>query len=348
MGADGSPILTDEADWLSAETRHGGSWETSHNNRHPTTGMGANRKERKMFKSNETSKQRQVSSQIPVSEQLANLKSLIKNPPQNSRVIEVTPEVATFILEELNIGNRNRKTMKIAEYARDMQRGKWTLTGEALKFGTDGLLKDGQNRLAACMRAGVPFKTHAVFGIDPATFSYMDTGAHRNNTDVFVIMGVPYPRETGPVLRLIAAFDEGKGHSKSTRFSNDQLRDTYNNATSHYILEEAIKMAKRVSKTTAFPVVPLAALLYIAIDGGHEEKARAFADDMAAGIGAPRSPVRYMLEAIGRMKIDRRFGLNVHTYSILLGNAWFNYRNGVSSKKTDVTIESNDKMPVIC
>lgn len=300
-----------------------------------------------MFSKNEVSKQRQVSAAMPLGEQMANLKSLIKTPPQNSRVVEITPEVASYILEELNIGNRSRKNTKIPEYAKDMVAGKWSLTGEAIKFGTDGQLKDGQNRLAACLRAGVPFRTHAVFGIDPSTFTYMDTGANRTNTDIFVIMGVPHPRETGPVLRLMEAFAAGYGHSKNIRLTNDELRSLYTNSTDHALLEEAIKMAKRVNKTTRFSVVPLAALLYMAIDAGYEQKARQFADDLAAGIGTVRSPVRYMLETIGRMKIDRRFGLNVQTYSVLLGRAWNNYRDGVASKKADVTIGKDDRMPSI-
>lgn len=59
------------------------------------------------------SKQRQLSAGISVEEQINNLSSLIKNPPQNSRVIEVSPKLAEYILENLNIGNRSKKVEKI-------------------------------------------------------------------------------------------------------------------------------------------------------------------------------------------------------------------------------------------
>ena len=52
----------------------------------------------------------------------------------------------------------------------------WSLTGETIKFGTDGLLKDGQHRLYACIRANTPFDTHAIFGINPETFQHIDVG----------------------------------------------------------------------------------------------------------------------------------------------------------------------------
>src|SRR6056300_1305503 len=112
-------------------------------------------------------KQRKLSAEISVDDQISNLKSLIKNAPENSRVCEISPELAEYILENLNINNRPRKANKIVEYKKDMQEDNWSLTGETIKFGTDGFLKDGQNRLAACVQAQTPFTTHIIFGIDP-------------------------------------------------------------------------------------------------------------------------------------------------------------------------------------
>jgi hypothetical protein len=57
--------------------------------------------------------------------------------------------------------------------------GSFSLTGDTIKFGTDGLLKDGQNRLAAVVRSGVSLSTHTVFGIEPLLFDRMDIGKNR-------------------------------------------------------------------------------------------------------------------------------------------------------------------------
>ena len=86
---------------------------------------------------------------------------LIKNPPQGSLEFEFTPEIAEYVLSKLNLHNRPKKPVKIVQYAKDMQDKNWSITGETLKFGTDGLLKDGQNRLAACIRAQTPFRSQA-------------------------------------------------------------------------------------------------------------------------------------------------------------------------------------------
>lgn len=195
------------------------------------------------------SKQRQLSAGISIEEQVNNLSSLIKNPPQNSRVIEVSPKLAEYILENLNIGNRSKKVEKIKVYANDMVGGNWSLTNATLAFGSDGYLKDGQNRLSACVRADVPFKTHAIFGIEPESFIHMDVGANRSNMDVFTIMGTPYPSMTGAVIRHIVAFKDCKANTKSVKMTNDELRNYYNNEINSAMLELSIKLAKSPRKT---------------------------------------------------------------------------------------------------
>ena len=187
------------------------------------------------------SKQRQISSDIPVDEQIDNLNSLIKNPPQNSRIVEITPEVAHYILENLNIGNRSLKKARIVQYAADMVGNNWSLTNATLAFGADGYLKDGQNRLTACVRANKPFMTHAIFGIKPDSFIHMDIGAKRSHTDVFTIMGVPYPSHTGSVIRYIMAFDKQLSSARSIKTTNDDLRSFYN-SLDHQVLELVVRM----------------------------------------------------------------------------------------------------------
>ena len=53
------------------------------------------------------SKQRQLIADMDTADQISTLRSLIKNPPQNSRVVQLSPELAKYVLEQLNIGNRS-------------------------------------------------------------------------------------------------------------------------------------------------------------------------------------------------------------------------------------------------
>ena len=291
------------------------------------------------------SKQRQLSADIPESEQIANLSSLIKNPPQNSRVIEISPKLAEYVLENLNIGNRTKKVDKIKVYANDMLNDKWSLTNATLAFGSDGYLKDGQNRLSACVRAGRPFKTHAIFGIEPESFIHMDVGANRTHNDVFTIMGTPYPSLTGSVIRHIVAFKSGRANTKSVRMTNDDLRTYYNDEINSSMLELSIKLSKITKKNTLIPVPPLAALFYIVSENGNLEKAKSFLNDLAAGVGTVRSPVRKLLHALTEIRVANRNKVMPDTMSFLLGRTWINYKAGKQTVKADLQLNSASVMP---
>jgi len=292
------------------------------------------------------SKQRQLSAGLTVEEQVANLSSLIKNPPQNSRVIEMSPKLAEYVLENLNIGNRSKKTEKIKVYANDILNGNWSLTNATLAFGSDGYLKDGQNRLSACVRAGKPFKTHAIFGIEPESFIHMDVGANRSHRDVFTIMGTPYPSVTGAVVRHIVAFKSQKASTKNVKMTNDDLRSYYNDEVNSSMLELAIKLAKITKKNTLIPVPPLAALFYIVSMEGNLEKAKSFLNDLAANYGkGVRSPVRKLLHTLTEIRVANRNKVMPDVMSILLARTWVNYKEGRASTKADMVIGADAAMP---
>src|SRR5262245_41063508 len=107
-------------------------------------------------------RERKIRASMPLHEQIAALGELIRRPPTNSRVIEFSPKLAEYVLTKLNPNNRPMKPAKIKKYAIDLTDGLWGLTGDTIKFGSDSLLKDGQNRLAACVRAGKVLTSHVV------------------------------------------------------------------------------------------------------------------------------------------------------------------------------------------
>jgi len=291
------------------------------------------------------SKQRQLVAGMELADQIATLDSLVNNPPQNSRVVQFSPELAEFILKEKNLGNRAQKVRQIRRYSEDMSHDNWSLTGQPIVFGNHGNLLDGQNRLAACVKANVPFTTHAVFGVEPKSFVHFDIGKNRNATDVFTIMGVKYARETGLVVRLFTAWQNGHAGSGNTLMSNDELRKAYNTMDTE-MLELAIKKAKRVNEMTDYPVSHLATLFYCTAMNGDIELVKNFMDDMAARFGkGVRSPVRALLENVGRMKMDKTQKITSAMFSIMLARTWNNYKIGRASVKSDFNIRIDTPMP---
>jgi hypothetical protein len=109
--------------------------------------------------------------------------------------------LGVYVLDKKTERNRPKKHAKIKQYADDLVEGRWSVTGDTIKFGSNGLLRDGHNRLSACLRSGRPLMTHVVFGIDPEVFYRLDIGKNRNGADVFWIAGIPRPAAVASTRR---------------------------------------------------------------------------------------------------------------------------------------------------
>lgn len=292
-----------------------------------------------------TSKQRKLSSELDVEDQVATLKSLIKNPPQNSRVVEFTPELAEYILANLNINNRPRKTQKIIEYKADMQANNWSLTGETIKFGTDGFLKDGQNRLAACMQGQVSFTTHAIFGIDPNTFHHMDTGKNRDATDVLAIMGVTNAKRVAQTIKFLLNYAKGKTTTAGAA-DNQAVKDAYLSRYNVELLHESVCWAQKVYAYTRYPQGHTSAAFYCAVENGYREQIEQFFVHMMNGTGRANSGPVKLMKHITYMRNNRQH-IGSHDYTVLLSRAIHCFINKKSMTKSDLNVTLADKrMPM--
>jgi len=292
-------------------------------------------------------KSRNINPSEPLEAQIGLLDYLIKNAPETSRIVEFSPELAEYILTNLNHKNRPRKSMKIIQYSRDMSDNKWLLTGETIAFGTDGLLKDGQNRLAACVRANKSFVTHVMFGIDPAAFSVMDTGANRSHNDILAIMGVPNYGKVGSSIKLYMAWKAGKTNTGLIKITNEELREYYVNQVDEQAIQRAVKFSESVWGTTGYPISTLGALYYWAFTQGEEKKLIEFYEKLRDGYGKAKSPQKVLMKHVNEMRNDRYRKLTSHDYSVMLSRAWYNYKHNKSSIKADVIVHIDDKMPAI-
>lgn len=181
-----------------------------------------------------------------------------KKPPRESRILSIDPKSAELILRERNTGNRPRKPNKVEQFASDMAAGRWGLTGDTLKFAPDGRLLDGQNRLAACVRAGTPFRTHVVFGIDPKLFPRMDVGKPRNAADILHIAGYNYASTLAAALRWAYLFDNDPYNRETLKpeFVLELARKHYPDIGPH------LKEGREINRQYGHPAGQMAALMY--------------------------------------------------------------------------------------
>ena len=241
----------------------------------------------------------------------------IMSPPTGSMVIEITPQVAEFMLVNTNHKNRPLSLGTVSKYQAEMEKNNWSLTGDSIKFGTDGLLKDGQHRL----------------------------GKKRGAADTLAMMGVPNYKHAFTIIRMIISYEVGMSDTPKNGVTNDYIKHKYLEEIDHDLLQEAVNISKLMWKTTKWQTGVIGAFFYMAVKHGQREQITKFFDDMSKGIGSkPRSPIPFLLQNVNRMRMDRAYHLRAHQYSIMLSRAYANYKAGRSSTKKDITVSLKDKM----
>jgi len=161
-----------------------------------------------------------------ITEQVEIFDNLLSGPADAARPLFFTPELSAYILEKYNAGNRPKRTKNIQLWAEAMRNDAWGLTGQTLIFSRKPYrLLDGQHRLLACITAGVPFRSFAVFNISPDQFSLIDSGARRNNADVLSIAGAKDPATMAAALRWSTNYENDNLEDRSTPQNDVVLRD---------------------------------------------------------------------------------------------------------------------------
>ncbi len=125
-----------------------------------------------------------------------------------SLVIEtITPAAATEMLK-LNTANRPLRKARVNLYASEMAAGRWLLTGEPIILNGQSLI-NGQHRLAACVKADVPFVTAVMRDADIEIYKVIDTGLARTAGDMLNHEGIPGYNIVAAAAKLVLTYNAG-------------------------------------------------------------------------------------------------------------------------------------------
>jgi len=113
-----------------------------------------------------------------------------------SVIFGVTPEWAQRVLDERNTDNRRLSPHRIDSYARSIIAGKWKVNNDDICFDKDGILLNGQHRLAAVVKAKMTIKMSFKFGLNDDIIPTIDEGKRRTNLDVMRLMKEPGTNKT--------------------------------------------------------------------------------------------------------------------------------------------------------
>lgn len=124
----------------------------------------------------------------------------MENNKVTSWVEHITPQVAQVYLTK-NISNRPVKEAIVDMYAQQMLDGQWTLSNDAITFCEDGELMNGQHRLKAVCKSGVPCDFLVSRGLPRKAFNVMDNGYNRTAGNALFMDGVSGSNNVAAIVK---------------------------------------------------------------------------------------------------------------------------------------------------
>lgn len=243
-------------------------------------------------------------------------------------VVYVTPEIAARWLQ-LNRRNRTIKTRTVNQYVRDMVAGNWQITGEAVKFASDGSLIHGQHRLTAVVRSNVTVPMFVVRGLEPKAQQVMDTGAKRTASDALGISGEKNTALLAATVRVaINAVDGSLQRGKALDdVSHAHIMEFLEN---HPELRERITEVKPYLHGSYVPSNAIGCYAYWRMNQIHPQQAIEFWRDACEKVGLRRGdPVIAMTEKFSNYARNRQ-QVPKHVQLSMIFRSWNARRDGRS------------------
>lgn len=215
---------------------------------------------------------------------------------------EVTPEMATEYLTH-NTHNRDRKKKSIQRYAKDMAEGRWIPGVCAIIFALDGTLIDGQNRLQAVVKAGVPAVFIIVRGVDMSAQAVVDTPSLRTTADVFRLSDVANHTTVGTVVKRYKAYQNQAFYNSTKEYSNIQTLEYYKEHPEEYDKASLIGIKYNRQYNSLSRGVFGALYMYLTIDLKHsKEDVLLFFDEISDSVPSTNDTVRTFRRYIRNME----------------------------------------------
>jgi hypothetical protein len=209
--------------------------------------------------------------------------ALVKNHNTSSNKLSfqevlITPDMAEEWLKG-NAANRRLAKTTVNAYVRDMIAGNWRLSGDPIRFDSDGKLIDGQHRLKACTIARVPFRSVVIRNMPYDVMRVIDHGRSRTVADNLHIEGKQHSLILAAAARWLYVFKHGASVIGKGRITATEILEMVDK---HPMLQSSVMSAYKCAGVT--PSL-LSAVHYVAYNlVGKDELADEFANVFVSGI----------------------------------------------------------------
>lgn len=225
----------------------------------------------------------------------------------------VTPELAESLLER-NVMNRPIDKGVVNFMAASMARGEWKITHQGVALDGDfdsGRLLDGQHRLHAVIKSGVPVRMLVFLHVLPETFSVLDTGKKRTAGDVLNLSGEKDATLLGSTIRHVLLFNESPDASwggAQSRVTNEQIINEFKRSPSEY--RDAVSVGRVLSSDVGMIATAATTAYYVTMQAAPSVDETEWIEGLRYGanlsIGDPRLAVLNVFRRLNSGSTARR------------------------------------------
>lgn len=249
-----------------------------------------------------------------------------------SRVQTISPAKAAEMLDA-NTTNRPLSRTLVLSFAEAMSRGDWMVTHQGIAFDENGVLVDGQHRLAAVIEADVPVEMTVFTEVDEGTFDVLDTGKRRNAADVLAIEGEKSSTMLAAMVRTVWLYENRPDLNWSGGAAAVTNHQIVQSLEQHPKLRDFVAVGEQIATSTGMIKSAAGAASYLTSRVSRRAEQDEWLEGIIDGAGLakqdPRLQFRRVMFAMARKQagqVLRRRDTREHVALYLKAfNAW---RNG--------------------
>jgi hypothetical protein len=245
-----------------------------------------------------------------------------------SKVQKITPKKAADLLQ-VNTVNRPLSKPVVRAFAAAMKRDDWRVTHQGIAIDSNGVLVDGQHRLAAVIEAGIPVEMTVFTDVPPDTFDVLDTGKRRSAADTLAIEGEKHTHQLASMLRTVFLYENAADTSWSGRnatLTNHQILAVLGE---HPNIRDFISLGEHIARETGMIKSAAGAASYL-VDHANKVSLAPWYEGIIDGAGLtktdPRLKFRNLMLTMARKQtgvVHRRRDTREHVALYLKAfNAW--------------------------
>lgn len=258
----------------------------------------------------------------PAAPSLDDVQAWINDPsPRSVLDVLVTPAIAALLLHHNHPGETNRRMSKagVAMAVQALRSGAWENTGEPVIMSDQGLLNDGQHRLAAIAETGIPARMDLRFGVPRHAFAATNSGGKRTGADALLLVGASNAVSAASVARLVLTYEIGLPAAARQRIANSAIVRAVERWPD---IPEAIKFAAHLP--AVLRSAPIQTLAFFAVRTANEAAVRQFFGVLESGEGHANNLPHRLREALLRHRGGQDTGTRVRflALGIIAWNAW--------------------------